>query len=90
MSKKKIPSEDLLIYNVKEGWKPLCDFLHKDIPIDEKTGDAMIFPVVNSTEDFQTRIHQPVKRINNLATATISFVGVIGLAIGGFYVLKRI
>jgi len=88
VKKKKIPSEDLLIYNVKEGWKPLCDFLHKDIPIDEKTGDAMKFPMVNSTEEFQTRI-QPVKRMNNLATATISFVGVIGLAIGGFYVWKR-
>ena len=27
-----IPSEKLLIYNVKEGWKPLCEFLGCDVP----------------------------------------------------------
>ena len=27
-----IPSEKLLIYNVKQGWKPLCEFLGCDVP----------------------------------------------------------
>ena len=22
----------LLVYNIKDGWKPLCDFLEKEIP----------------------------------------------------------
>ncbi len=27
-----IPPDQLLLFNVKEGWKPLCQFLKKDIP----------------------------------------------------------
>ena len=27
-----IPTEKLLVYNVKQGWKPLCDFLGCDVP----------------------------------------------------------
>ncbi|KAJ7374127.1 hypothetical protein OS493_009464 [Desmophyllum pertusum] len=27
-----IPAERLLIYNVKQGWKPLCEFLRCDVP----------------------------------------------------------
>ena len=39
-----VPEEDLLIWNVKEGWEPLCKFLGKPIPKepfphDNKTGD---------------------------------------------------
>ena len=41
-----VPSERLLIFNVKEGWRPLCEFL--GVPIPEKD-----FPKVNSTKEFQ-------------------------------------
>lgn len=27
-----VPEERLLVFNVKEGWKPLCDFLGKPVP----------------------------------------------------------
>ncbi|CAH8546839.1 unnamed protein product [Schistosoma turkestanicum] len=27
-----VPKERLLIYNIKQGWQPLCEFLHKPIP----------------------------------------------------------
>ncbi|XP_078361392.1 uncharacterized protein LOC144645717 [Oculina patagonica] len=27
-----IPAEKLLVFNVKQGWKPLCDFLGCDVP----------------------------------------------------------
>lgn len=27
-----VPAEKLLIYNVKQGWKPLCDFLGCEVP----------------------------------------------------------
>jgi hypothetical protein len=42
-----IPKEDLLIFNVKDGWRPLCDFLGvpipKNIPFPHvNTGDNMI------------------------------------------------
>ena len=40
-----VPKENLLVWNVKDGWKPLCDFLGKPvpdcpIPHDNKTGDT--------------------------------------------------
>ena len=39
-----VPKEDLLIWNLKDGWEPLCTFLSKEIPDepiphDNKTGD---------------------------------------------------
>ena len=42
-----MPKEDLLIFNVKDGWRPLCDFLGvpipKNIPFPHvNTGDNMI------------------------------------------------
>ncbi len=43
-----IPAERLLVFDVKEGWAPLCDFLGCDVP-DEP------FPRANSTEEFLQR-----------------------------------
>ena len=30
--KSNVPADKLLVYNVKEGWKPLCDFLECEVP----------------------------------------------------------
>jgi hypothetical protein len=38
---------DILVFNVKEGWPPLCKFLGVDIPQNTR------FPNVNDTEEFQ-------------------------------------
>ena len=44
--RKVVPKENLLDnYNVKQGWKPICDFLGKDIPLED-------FPKVNDTEGY--------------------------------------
>ena len=42
--KKTIPSDKLLIYHVKEGWGPLCEFLNVDVP-------QFPFPKVNDTDE---------------------------------------
>ena len=47
--KANIAPERLLVYQVSDGWAPLCEFLGLPIP------DAP-FPRVNSTEDFQAMI----------------------------------
>ena len=44
-----VPEDRLLIFNVKQGWKPLCDFLNLPVP-------ATPFPHVNDMEEFQKRI----------------------------------
>lgn len=43
-----IPRERLLLYNVSEGWQPLCDFLDVEVP-------SVPFPSTNSKEDFLAR-----------------------------------
>jgi hypothetical protein len=40
-----IPAERLLVFDVREGWEPLCNFLQRDVP-------AAAFPRVNSREEF--------------------------------------
>ena len=44
-----IPAERLLVYDLADGWEPLCRFLGRPIP-DEP------FPRVNSTEEFRSMI----------------------------------
>jgi Sulfotransferase domain len=41
-----VPAERLLVWNPKEGWDPLCDFL--ELPVPEQP-----LPHVNDTENFQ-------------------------------------
>ncbi len=43
-----VPEEKLLVFDAKEGWEPLCQFL--EVPIPEND-----FPRVNTTEQFQER-----------------------------------
>lgn len=43
------PKERILEYHVKDGWKPLCEFLGKDVPEGE-------FPRVNDSAEF-VRVH---------------------------------
>lgn len=46
--KSTIPPEKLLVMSVKEGWKPLCDFLKVDEP-------DIPFPRSNTTAEFNSR-----------------------------------
>ncbi|MBK9925894.1 MAG: sulfotransferase family protein [Anaerolineales bacterium] len=50
--KKNIPAEKLLIFNVKEGWKPLCDFLGIPVPED------IPFPHINDHETVKKQIER--------------------------------
>ncbi len=47
-----VPKEKLLVYEVADGWKPLCDFLEKEVP-------NTPFPHLNKKGDF-------VKMMQNL------------------------
>jgi hypothetical protein len=44
-----VPAERLLVWNPKEGWEPLCQFL--DVPVPEQP-----LPNVNDTENFQKNL----------------------------------
>ena len=48
--KAEIPAERLLVYEVKQGWQPLCKFLGVPVPPDA-------FPRTNDRADFWERIN---------------------------------
>jgi len=46
-----VPKERLLIFNVKQGWKPLCDFLGVPVPANNQP-----YPHVSDTQHFKVVI----------------------------------
>lgn len=51
MVQRSLPAERLLVYEVNQGWAPLCNFL--GLPLPEAP-----FPQVNSTDEFKNRLEQ--------------------------------
>lgn len=49
-----IPAEQLLVYQVKEGWEPLCRFLNLEVPETE-------FPRTNNREEFWDLVNAATK-----------------------------
>lgn len=54
--KQTIPENRLLVFEVKQGWQPLCDFLNLPVP-------NISFPNTNSGEDFHTWARGIVKDV---------------------------
>lgn len=51
--KRTVPAEKLLVYEVQQGWEPLCAFLNIPVP-------STPFPRTNSKESFQKRIEKAI------------------------------
>jgi hypothetical protein len=58
-----IPAERLLVYQVAEGWGPLCGFLGVPVP------DTPM-PKVNTTEEFRTHLTPELEKRAASAKAT--------------------
>ena len=72
--KQKIPSDQLLIHNFKDGWLPLCQFLHLyDDQCPYNRGET--YPYVNETKQFK-------KIFSILKMVTKWFDFTLGLLIG--------
>lgn len=54
--KRQVPPEKLLVYEVKEGWEPLCSFLGVEVPRDKP------FPHLNDRASFGTIDMQRIRR----------------------------
>jgi len=50
--KKHVPADRLLVYEVKEGWEPLCRFLGVEVPKDKP------FPRLNDSADFHKMMRE--------------------------------
>ena len=75
-----VPADKLLVYNVKQGWKPLCDFLECEVP-------TVAFPHENIKAEIigtlpETRYGQQVKRevqrgFLAIATVLVIIIGTV-------------
>ena len=70
--KERVPAERLLVYDVKEGWGPLCDFLGVEAPVDEP------FPHLNDADSFRKMIR---RRMVVAAAILVGGAALIGLAL---------
>lgn len=50
--RERVPADKLLVFDVKEGWEPLCRFLGASVPPDEP------FPHLNDTASFRQMVTQ--------------------------------
>jgi len=73
----KCPKEKLLKFEVKEGWKPLCDFLGKEVP-------KVDFPKINDTKENQA-LEKTITFVGNIIFGT--FCLAVGSGIG--YLVKK-
>ena len=66
--KRYVPPERLLVFDVKEGWEPLCRFL--GVPVPNKP-----FPRLNDTVTFQQRIKNRVRLMGVAAAVVVALIG---------------
>ena len=73
--KRTVPPKRLLIYEVKQGWEPLCEFLQVPIPKNKP------FPHVNDRQAFQQTLQQRNRISQLLVTAflLVSSIVMVGL-----------
>jgi hypothetical protein len=75
--RRRVPPERLLVYDVKEGWAPLCDFLGVEVP-DEP------FPHLNHTREMRRRLLGFVA-----ASAAVPILAGAGVIVALAYLLRR-
>lgn len=76
-----VPADRLLVYDLKQGWEPLCDFLGVDVPDTE-------FPHLNDAATFHTTFGRRMGRIS-LTDAAPTLGVLAGAAMLGGLALRR-
>ena len=71
----RLPADRLLVYDVKEGWEPLCEFLGVEVP------EGKPFPHLNDTEAFRKRVRRRERMAKALTFALIGGVSPVALAL---------
>lgn len=66
-----VPADRLLVYEVKEGWGPLCAFLGVPLP------EGKPFPHVNDAGEFRTRIGRGVRIVRIFAFIILGALALI-------------
>jgi hypothetical protein len=61
-----VSAERLLVYEVKEGWGPLCAFLGVPVP------EGKPFPRLNDAQEFRARIARMAGRVRMIGYSTLA------------------
>ena len=69
--RRRVPEEKLLVYEVSEGWRPLCAFLGVEEP--DKP-----FPRLNDTAEMRSRIRK-IRAISIAVPAALALLGMLAL-----------
>lgn len=75
-----LPADRLLVYEVAQGWGPLCDFL--DVPVPDEP-----FPHANDAEAF--RRHQRQRMVRSLAVPAAVTAAALATIAGGVALARR-
>lgn len=75
-----VPADRLLVYEVSQGWGPLCDFLGVPAPDED-------FPHANDTEAF--RRHQRQRMVRSLAVPAAVTAAALATLAGGVALARR-
>jgi hypothetical protein len=84
--RKLVPEERRLEFHPSQGWGPLCEFLGKEVPLQED-GTVMPFPRINDAEQHQKLLKELVAEMNRallkaLARWLAIGVGISAVAVG--------
>jgi hypothetical protein len=63
-----VPRDRLLVYEIREGWEPLCTFLGVPAP------DGKPFPHLNDSAEFRTRIKRVARTMRIVAYTVLASV----------------
>ena len=69
--RERVPPDKLLVYEVKEGWKPLCEFLGVEVPEDKP------FPHLNDTDTFRKMVRRRLAFALTAPLVAVSLGGVV-------------
>lgn len=72
--KRTVPADKLLVFEVKQGWEPLCEFLGVPVP-DEP------FPHVNDTQSFMEMFRDAERIGNAVIAAGVAVIAALAFAI---------
>ena len=61
-----VPPDRLLVYEVREGWEPLCAFLGVPVP------EGKPFPHVNDTAEFRSRIQRGARIVRTVGYTVVT------------------
>jgi hypothetical protein len=63
-----VPAERLLVYQIQDGWQPLCEFLGQPLP------EGKPFPHRNDTAEFRSRVRRAVLMMRIIAYLVVSTI----------------